>query len=250
MFEEITLMEDRLLSNGFNPNESLSCKRYALRHAGHSYTFNEHVGAMVLSLLGANRPWITIENNFDNLSELFHGYDATYICNTDPQVFIDGISKLGCGNRAIVRQMNGLAYNVDIMHTIEDVSGISIDKVVTYDTPRHVADVLLTDRYRFKNMQRALTHQYLRNVGIDLFKPDVHITRILTRLGYVPYEDCSADLYFTVFEKMSEELNKPITYINEVIWMYGATGYAEICKEPPRCSCCDIKICASRKGRW
>ena len=60
---------------------------YLLRQSGHVFTFEEHIKAMLLSLLSANRPWKQIEENIDNLDKVFHEYNPEYLLNESPKVW-------------------------------------------------------------------------------------------------------------------------------------------------------------------
>lgn len=237
---DILIMEETLKEKGFNLSVSSRLKK---REAGYQFTFDEHCEAMVLSLISANRPWVQIAQNLDNLKEVFKGYNGDYLENEDPQVLVNGVMKLGCGNRAIVKQMQGLSGNVKMFRYIENVIGGPIDNLAANNDPYAVSKILSEQPYKLNCMGQTLCLQYLRNVGIDTCKPDVHIRRILSRLGLIPYEDCDIYTIVKCFEKLSKELNLPITHINNIVWTYGATGYGEICAKTPKCAICNVKDC-------
>lgn len=243
--EDILLMQDVLNNAGLNPSTGHSYKMYALRKDGHTFTFNEHVEAMVLSLLSANRPWKQIEENIDNLRKFFHDYDAEYLATADPVTLTIGVRELGCGNKAIARQMEGLSHNVRLMQRIENIIG-NIDNLAANNDPYDVSMVLSSGVYKLQGFAQTLALQYLRNVGIDTCKPDVHIRRILARLGLIPYEDCPVRDVVDAMSKLGSELDMPITLVNEIIWFYGATGFGEVCGKTPKCILCNIVGCPSR----
>ena len=54
-----------------DPTDSYAYKMYELRQAKHHFSFNEHVEAMVLSLLSANRPWKQIVENLITSEKYF-----------------------------------------------------------------------------------------------------------------------------------------------------------------------------------
>ncbi len=248
-FNAIVTMSNTLKDMGIKFGEDDSYGLLNERKNGHHFSFEEHVEAMVLSLLSANRPWAQIAVNKENLRIIFHGYNPTYICETDPQVFIDAIKRIGCGNRAIVRQMQSLAYNVELFQRINEIIG-DIDNLAANNDPYKVACILSDGYYKVKGFAMALALQYLRNVGVDTFKPDVHIRRILVRLGFTPWEDCTVREISDVMNKLSRQLSMPVTYVNEVIWCYGATGYGEICAKEPKCRMCKVEECPYRKSKY
>jgi hypothetical protein len=201
---------------------------------------------MILSLLSANRPWKQIEENIDNLRELFHGYNAEYLTSVEPSVLIEEVTKLGCGNKAIVRQMEGVSYNVRLMQRIVSIIG-DLEKLVVNNSPYDVSTVLSSGAYKLQGFAQTLALQYLRNVGIDTCKPDVHIRRILARLRLTPYEDCPICDVMKAMSQLGSELGMPITLVNEIIWSYGATGFGEVCGKTPKCYKCNILECPSRR---
>jgi endonuclease III len=241
---DILVMEDTLRSIGINVEEGYSYKMYSLRKGGYKFTFEDHVEAMVLSLLSANRPWKQIEDNISNISRIFKQYDVDYIMSKNPVEFANEIRSIGCGNRAIVRQMSGLADNIKTLQRIDEVLG-DVDKL-TNVKPYKMSELLSDGYYKIHGFAQTLALQYLRNVGVDTCKPDVHIRRILYRLGYTGYEDVSIWKIMSVMEKLSTDLEMPITLINEIIWHYGATGYGEICSKIPKCEICKTEHCKYR----
>lgn len=243
--EDILKMKTLLESRSIEVGDGYSYKMYQLRKDGHVFTFEEHIKAMLLSLLSANRPWKQVEENIPKLDEIFGYYNPEFLKSEDPKVLMDKVCTAGCGNRAIMRQMQGVSYNVRLMEEIVGVIG-DLEKLVTNNDPYDVSNVLSSGHYKLAGFAQTLALQYLRNVGIDTCKPDVHIRRILGRLGMIPYEDCSVRDVVNSMSGLGRELNLPITYVNEIIWLYGATGFGEICAKNPKCGICQIEQCIFR----
>ena len=57
------------------------------RKNGKVFSFNEHVEALIWSLLSNQRPWKGISDNKNNIRKIFHDFDYKYILNTDPDIF-------------------------------------------------------------------------------------------------------------------------------------------------------------------
>lgn len=244
--KDILSMNKVLSEKGIPTGNGYSYAMYLLRQSGHVFTFEEHIKAMLLSLLSANRPWKQIEENIDNLDKVFHQYNPEYLIDENPKVLMDEVCKIGCGNRAIMRQMEGVSYNVRLMQSIVDVIG-DLEKLVVNNEPYDVSAILSSGHYKLAGFAQTLALQYLRNVGIDTCKPDVHIRRILARLRLIPYEDCPVIDVVNTMSRLSRELGIPITLVNEIIWTYGATGFGEICAKVPKCYVCQITECPWRK---
>lgn len=83
--------------------------------------------------------------------------------------------------------------------------------------------------------------EYLRNVGIDVIKPDVHIKRILgaERLNIVK----SKSDYAVIAEckKLSEKIGISQVKMDYLLWNYCSKSYGEVCTAKPKCEDCVIR---------
>ncbi|MBR1681478.1 hypothetical protein IJ707_06795, partial [bacterium] len=101
------------------------------------------------------------------------------IKNSDYKYFISSLKSRSLGNRAISKQMETLNYNISVLEEIENEYG-SLDDFVTRLKPNAISALLACKEspYALKQIGFPLALEYLRNVGIDTVKPDVHIVRI------------------------------------------------------------------------
>jgi endonuclease III len=103
-----------------------------------------------------------------------------------------------------------------------------------------VIDDLAAPRSRWKlpGVGIALAAEFLKNLGHDDFKPDRHLLRILgpTRLALVP----NADLHTVrmVGRNLAHESGVLATELDQMLWLYCARGYANVCGAEPRCNEC------------
>ena len=99
----------------------------------------------------------------------------------NPEKFVNKIRQIKCGNRNINQQMKSLAQNIAIMEEIERDYG-SMDDFVTsapaYEIVKKISDN--KSKYKINRVGEALAWEYLRNVGIDGMKPDVHLCRFFS----------------------------------------------------------------------
>ena len=146
---------------------------------GNAFGFRKHLHGLLLSQLSNQRPWKPIAQNLENIRIVFHDYDPEALQHADPISLAESICKIRCGNRAILKQMNGLAANINTLRSIERDFG-SLDRFVTSQEPHIVASVISTPGpYKLKFVGPALAMEYLRNVGIRATKPDLHVRRNL-----------------------------------------------------------------------
>lgn len=225
-------------------------KYFSLRKSGHKYTMQEHLESMVVSLLSANRPWGPIEENLDNLKEIFKGYDPELLYKEDPDVLSFNVQMIGCGNRRIQKQMEELRYNINVFKRIENDFG-DVDyfaSLALTDIERACMELSGTGSYyKLKGVGDALVFQYLKQLGVDCVKPDVHLLRIIPRLGYLD-EGCK---HWDVYYKCKEIADKyPELYMADVgaiLWCFCAVDYLNVCGADPHCLGCPVQ-CQSSFG--
>lgn len=83
--------------------------------------------------------------------------------------------------------------------------------------------------------------EYLRNVGVDIIKPDVHIKRIVSaeRLNLITSKNDYKIL--DEFQELAQEIGINQVKMNYLLWNYCSKGYGEICTAIPKCEKCVIK---------
>lgn len=85
--------------------------------------------------------------------------------------------------------------------------------------------------------------EYLRNVGIDGMKPDVHLCRFFSgeRMGRGNNTPARINEVFETVLKLSEDTGVSMSEIDSLVWNFCSSGYGEICTSNPRCEICPIK---------
>ena len=199
-----------------------------------------HISALVYSQLSANRPWKGIEENKEKINKIFNNFDPEYLKKVNPEKLENEIKNIKCGNRLIHIQMLGLKDNILMFEKIEKEYG-SLDNFVTSDEAINIAKKLSKGKYKLKGVGLALACEYLKGVGIDCIKPDIHICRILGRFGYSKKEMATENEAIKIIDEISKEYHLPKMEIDTILWQYCADGYLEICGSNPKCHICKIK---------
>ncbi len=236
-------IKDYLKDNGIADIDDEKSKMQ-LRKEGKEFTFAEHIQGMIYSLLSAQTVWANIERNLVGIDKLFFNYDAEEIKKHDYAYFVSGLMRLGCGSRLTNAQMKALHQNIETFeHIIKDYG--SMDAFVTSRPQKEIVKLLSSSgsKYKIKQFGPALTWEYLRNVGVDGAKPDVHMKRILgsERLGVSSAKDASDDEVLDAVKKLSDETGLWMAEIDYLFWAYCATDKGEICTANPRCRECVIR---------
>lgn len=214
-----------------------------LRQRGKSFTTEEHLRALVYSLLTNQRKWSDVEPKLSKIDNLFFDYNVDSIKSHDGSYFENGIRALKCGNIAIKMQMAGLHQDIKVFEKIIEKYG-SIDAFVTHADPETIVRMISTSgQYKLVGVGNALAWEYLRNVGIDGAKPDVHMKRFMgsERMAVSNCITASDDEVMVEVEKLARETGLTKFEIDFVIWNYCADGKGEICTAQPKCSNCIIR---------
>ena len=234
---------DMYIKNNIQDADNTIIEAIEERKNGKIFSFNEHIKAMILSMLSGQAEWQRIYRNKNYLDDLFFHYDKDKIKTCNPKFFINGLFQKNIGTTSTKAQMESLNYNISIFEQIVS-KYTSLDKFITHDTPIIIVKLLAEkgSKYKLKQLGVPLVCEYMRNTGINIIKPDRHIKRILApeRLNLISSQDD-----YNVIEigkQLSEETGISQVKIDYLLWNYCANGYGKICtKINPKCEKCVIK---------
>ena len=102
---------------------------------------------------------------------------------------------------------------------------------------------------KLKRMGIPLVCEYLRNVGVDCFKADVHLMRIIgkDRLGFISSEKPSFTEMYKEIKKLSDEISLWMEQIDYILWAYCAENFGAICTATPNCHKCVVREFCNRR---
>jgi len=218
------------------------------RKQGRQFNFEEHIKGLVYSQLSAQTQWHRIVPHLSEIDNLFHYYDYDWLISCDSQCLIDGIKHLKCGSRCTANQMRHLHQNICTLKEIEKEYG-TLDAYVTSKLTTEIVKELSSGRYKLAYIGEALAWEYLRNVGIDGAKPDIHICRFLgsDRMGLCPSPVATTAEVEELMPRISKSLNLTMVEVDSIIWSFCASNYGEICSASPKCNQCIVsKFCNKR----
>ena len=211
------------------------------RAAGRVFGLGDHLRGLILAQLSNQRPWKPIADNMAALDELFLGYDPDRLRTVDPATLVAGLHRLRCGNRADAKQMGALAENIATLERIEARQG-GLDGFVSSDSPDRVAQMLAKrGPHKLRHVGLALAFEYLKNVGVRASKPDMHVRRVIggERLGYAAGYPSEQEAY-AIIDELAAGAGCSPTYLDNLLWMFCAKGYGEVCRAEPRCGVCSF----------
>ena len=213
------------------------------RSNGKSFSFKDHIKAFIYAQLSAVVAWKNVSKRKNEVNSLFFDFDKDKLKNTNPEILIENIKKLKCYSSFTTKnQMNSLKTNIEMFEKIEKDYG-SLDNFIIHDKVSNVVKMLADNKsiYKLKYIGIELVCEYLRNIGIDLIKPDKHIKRLISpqRLNLV-----NADTDYEIideFKDFAEKVGFSQTKMDYLLWNYAARGYGEVCSAEPSCYECVIR---------
>ena len=213
------------------------------RKNGKVFSFKEHLKGFIYAQLSALVSWKRIRDNQSELNIVFCGFERDKLKEKAPEELVDEIRTLKCYSPYTTKnQMNSLKVNIETFEKIEQEYS-SLDKFITHSTPSNIIKLLADSNstYKLKYAGVAIICEYIRNVGIDIIKPDVHIKRIaaVDRLNLVTAK--SDYKIIEEFRKLSNEIGISQVKMDYLLWNYCSKGYGEICAATPKCDECVIK---------
>ena len=214
------------------------------RKNGKVFSFKEHLKGFIYAQLSALVSWKRIKDNQSDLNIVFCGFEKDKLKKKPAEELIEEIRTLKCYSPYTTKnQMNSLKANIETFERIEQKYS-SLDKFITHSTPSNIIKLLADSNSTFKLKYAgvAIICEYVRNVGIDIIKPDVHIKRIAAadRLNLVTAK--SDYKIIEEFRKLSNETGISQVKMDYLLWNYCAKGYGEICTATPKCNECIIRI--------
>lgn len=214
----------------------------AARKAGRVFTFEDHLRGIIYAMLSAHTQWNRIAPKLNDIDRIFFDFDPVKVSQRGGTYFVDALKSIKCASQCTNRQMAHLSANISVMINIEQEYGSMDAFVISADPDKIVKEIASGDHHLY-GLGPALAWEYLRNVGIDGVKPDVHIRRFLgaERLGLSQEDVATVDETVSIVREMSEQLGIPMVEVDNIIWSYCAKDYGEICAATPRCSCCAIR---------
>lgn len=222
-------------------------KRAFATDAAGGFGLPEHIRTMVYALLSSNRPWEPIAEKVSQIDQIFGSYDPDIIKTTDPEVFLQKILAISCGNRQIKKQMYALKANVETLEKIAQEHG-SIDHYYRSNPLESVIKSLCVagGKYKLQRMDVPLVCEYLKGLGIEVVKPDSLLCRLLGRLGYSRKIPATYWEAIDISRQIGKEHGISQTLVDTVLWQFCAKDKFELCTADPDCTKCMVKSCRYR----
>jgi hypothetical protein len=214
-----------------------------LRKKGKKFSFDEHLKALVISLL-SNHRWgdSNIRENIDKIDNIFHNYDKNYLKVVDYKILVSELRKIHCTNPMIRKQMESLSKNILVLEKIEKEYE-SLDTFVTTVLPNDIANLFYAGKYKLIQVGRSFTFDYLKRVGINTCKTSRQLERLFgyTRLAIVENENATGGQVLSIIKKLAEMNSLTEIEVESILLQFCLLRSANICGETPKCEKCKLR---------
>jgi len=175
------------------------------------------------------------------IKKAFNNFDVTKISKYDEEK----INKILNTPNIIKneRKIRALANNAKKFIEIKQKYGSFTNYIESFKNRLELADSLIKN---FKFIGPTNVWDYLKSIGIDAVKPDIHVRRILHRIGLINSDKTSPETIkqvFQIVQKISKATGEKLSIIDAVIWFYGAERpeiKKPICGKTPQCNECPL----------
>ena len=240
------------------------------RNENGSFSVNDHIRAMVYSMLSGGTAWDRVTKETDSktgyitsVDKIFRDYNPEEILRCSPKQLQEELKEIHLTSRYTSAQISAL-LDVNIPKLMEwEKEYKTIDnyyqQYMESDSGLVAPGLSLVkalsapdSKDKLAQMGEALVCEYLRNIGYDFPKPDRHICRILGRdsLAFSTNVEVPRLQAFQIIFKLAKLVGKSVAETDYILWSYCATGYGEICTvDKPVCDVCVAsKQCRKQTG--
>jgi len=165
--------------------------------------------------------WSFIQNSLDdfNVNKVAlmidnMDYYAKYVCN-----------KSGFNN---IKKAKWCIYNANrILELDKEKDNYDVFKnYLIYLSQKNRKELIemipnLINDFKLKGIGKITIYHLLKNIGIDIFKPDIHLCRTLKNLQIINNEKISIKEIYFAMEKLSDETNMNFKELDTLFFIYG-----------------------------
>ncbi|XHH09569.1 MAG: hypothetical protein ACFCUE_02770 [Candidatus Bathyarchaeia archaeon] len=170
-----------------------------------------------------------IQRYWPRISEAFEGFDVEEVSKfaTSLELHANEIcSKSGFKNK---RKALWCIQNAKRIVQLDDEFGqygglkgyfLELSLLDTFELVK-VAPSLIQE-LKFKGIGNVTIFHLMKNLGFDVFKPDIHVCRILERVGLITSKDSIFNIY-SVMAMVAKENGLKVKELDTLLFMYGKT---------------------------
>lgn len=168
-----------------------------------------------------------IQRYWQRISEAFQGFDVMQVAQLSDSIEIHASEicfKSGFKNkRKALWCIENAQRIIDLEEKFSDDGGLKgyFLELSHFDTPdlvRMAPSVL--QELRFKGIGNITIFHLMKNLGLDVFKPDIHVCRLLERVGLISSSSTILEIY-SVMSAVARANRLKVKELDTLLFMYG-----------------------------
>jgi len=195
--------------------------------------------------------WNNYEKNFEQINKLLFHYDFKKISDlSDDEIesIYSKIKTLKIRDRFLSKKLYDFRNNAKIFLKIVNKFGSVHKFIEQYSDNKEKLIIQFTkptSEYKLSRVGLAICSEFFKNIGIDDFKPDLHMNRFFARIGLIdnPTFKTTPKIDLEIRKigiEFANKIGKPAHYVDYVLWLFCADGKGEICSSKPKCHNCEL----------
>ena len=170
-----------------------------------------------------------IRKYWPKISEAFFGFDVTQVALLSKDLDKHAQSICQTSGFKNLRKAKWCILNakriMDLDHELEEQGGlrgyfVNISKMDIVEIINMAPSML--KNLKFKGIGRTTIFHLLKNVGIDIFKPDIHVCRILHKLGLISEKQSISEVCHAMCS-LSLSYGIKVSELDTLFFVYGKT---------------------------
>lgn len=216
-------------------------KQIYKRIEGNFFDIQDHIKAMVYSMLSTRSKWSRLKKYFDidtgeiiEVDKIFGNYRPEYILSCNPDELVEQLKSIVVASQSTAKQMRELiSVNIPKLlefernyGSIDNYYRTFIEKDNTLKSLVHnLSDSKSEDK--FSEMAVSLVAEYLRNIGYDIANPNGYTKTILgcEGLGLSDRKEVSDDEVFDMISEIADLTGRHPAEVDYILWLACSEKY-------------------------
>ena len=198
---------------------------------------------LCLSIFAGGYNYTNLSNLWDEITNEFNGFNVIDVGNFRKLTvgeFLDRFQSLRNYGKIIA-----CIQNAETFIKIQSENGDFKSYIKNFGELEDLVNDLTTN---FSYLGPITVYDFLREIGYNSAKPDVHLRRIMYRLGFLENDKdnhTNRSKIHETSEKIAGAIGTNVPVVDAVFWLYGSgsTKYVQhgICTNNPKCHECELE---------
>lgn len=195
---------------------------------------------LVQAMFSAGMSGEIVDNKMPQMKEIFDKWDVERIAQyTDDDIERRRVMHQVIGHRS---KLKAIVTNARKVLTIRKNHGSFGKYLYSFNNDYDRLTGALTNSFSW--IKHVTVHDFLRNIGFETIKPDRHVTRWLTRMGFLSIQEASEEKVRSVASEVAKRIGISLPRLDAIIYLFCADRHdvidRPVCGDQPACRVCPV----------